>query len=108
MKKYTTLALALALCCSMLVGCGCMNSNAEVTVPTTVAPTAAPTTVPTEAPTTRPATEATVQPTDITGGTSETAGEDGMVDTAPADTAGGADAANGAKNRSGRNMIPMG
>lgn len=65
MKKYTILALTLALCGALLVGCGCMNNNVETTtVPTSMPetrPTTAPTTVPTTAATTAPTTEA---PTD--------------------------------------------
>ena len=71
MKKFAILTLALSLCAAMLVGCGCMNTNADVTtLPTngeTVTPTARPTTAPTTAPTTMPTTASTEAPTDTTG-----------------------------------------
>jgi len=71
MKKFAIFTLVLALGAAMLTGCGCMNTNADVTtLPTngeTVTPsrpTSAPTTMPTTAPTTEAATEGT---TDTTG-----------------------------------------
>lgn len=80
MKRYAILTLALAICGAMLVGCGCMNSGADVTtLPTNgetsmpaTRPTTAPTTMPTTAPATMPTTlpetqETEVSPTDTTG-----------------------------------------
>lgn len=74
MKKFVIFALTLALGASLLVGCGCMNTNADVTtLPTngeTSEPTratTAPTTMPTTAPTTEATTEASSDPTDTTG-----------------------------------------
>jgi len=115
MKKYMILALSLILSCAMLVGCGCMSNEAEVTTRPTVTPTARPTTAPTtqattestQAPSTAPSSEATTDATNSTamnGETSETAGENGIVDTEPTDK--GSDS-NG-KSRSGMNMPPMG
>ena len=64
MRKFTVLALTMALCASLLVGCGC-SSNMGVTTNPTTAPTAAPTTVPTTVPPTTeaPTTEVTTLPT---------------------------------------------
>ena len=59
MKKYTILALALALCITGLTGCRRNKRLADGTIPTTVAttaPTTHPTTMPTTVPTTVPAT----------------------------------------------------
>ncbi len=73
MKKFAILTLALSLSAAMLMGCGCMNTNAEVTtLPTngeTATPTARPTTAPTTMPTTVPHTTEThaTSPTDTTG-----------------------------------------
>ncbi len=72
MKKFAIFTLALSIAASMLVGCGCMNTDERVpTLPTngeTATPstqvTTAPTTMPTTAVTTEPATHA---PTDTTG-----------------------------------------
>lgn len=107
MKKYTFLALTLVLCGAMLVGCGCMNSNAEMTTapttkPTTV-PTTAATTEATSAPTTMPETESTA----LDGETHETAGQDGIVDTEPSGT-GTAGQDGNAKSRSSRRIPSMG
>lgn len=68
MKKYTILALTLALCGALLVGCGCTNTDVKDTSAPTSRPTTAPTTMPTTAPTTMPSTA----PTSETG-----AGENG-------------------------------
>ena len=58
MKKYTILALALALCITGLTGCRRNKRMADGTIPTTMA-TIAPTTMPTTVPTTVPATRET-------------------------------------------------
>lgn len=107
MRKYTILALALALCGAMLVGCGCMNSGAEMTTaPTTASTTTAPTTsAPTTQATTMPTTMPETESTAMDGNTHETAGEDGIVDTEPSETGGGA---GNAKSRSTHRMPPMG
>ena len=93
MKKFIAPALALILCASLLVGCGCSGNVAMTTEPTTV-PTTAPTTAPTTEPTTAPTTEATTHPTaapdtgptettgimdDITGTDGNTDGGDGTI-----------------------------
>ena len=62
MKKYTILALALALCITGLTGCRRNKRMADGTIPTTmatIAPTTHPTTMPTTVPTTVPATRET-------------------------------------------------
>lgn len=106
MKKYTILALTLALCGAMLVGCGCMNNDAEVTtVPTTTAPATVPTTAATTVPTTVPTTMPETEPTAMDGSTNETAGEDGIVDTDPTSDTG---VEGNAKTRSNRRVPPMG
>lgn len=106
MKKYTLLALTLALCGAMLVGCGCMNSKPQVTtVPTTMPPTIAPTTAATTEATTVPTTMPETEPTAMDGSTNETAGENGIVDTEPSGTAG---QEGNAKTRSSRRIPPMG
>ena len=66
MRKFTVLALTMALCASLLVGCGC-SSNMDVTTDPTTAPTAVPTTVPTTVPpaTVAPTTEVTTLPTTV-------------------------------------------
>lgn len=95
MKKFAILTMALSLAAAMLVGCGCMNTNVDVTtLPTngeTVTPTTHVTTAPTTMPTTVPHTTEThaTAPTDTTG-TLEGAMDDivgGTTDntTAPAD-----------------------
>lgn len=59
MKKYTILALALALCITGLTGCRRNKQMADGTIPTTAvtsAPTTHPTTMPTTVPTTVPTT----------------------------------------------------
>ena len=66
MKKFVILSLALALSAYMLTGCGCMNTNADVTTLPTNGETSAPTTRPTTQPTTEPTTMATTQPTETT------------------------------------------
>ncbi len=102
MKKYTILALALALCGSLLVGCGCSNSGSDMTtVPPTKAPTTAPTTAATTAPTTMPQTE----PTAMDGNTNETAGDNGLVTTDPSETTGIGD---NARSRSNQQIPPIG
>jgi len=87
MKKYCTLAIALSLCGMMLVGCGCSNSAVNTTTPVTVMPTiretTAPTTASTTEPTTMPDTQPATNPTDMYGETSETAGENGVVEDTP-------------------------
>ena len=112
MKKFAIFTLTLSLCCALLVGCGCMNSKAEVpTLPTngeagsTTHATQAPTTQPTTIPTTQPssaATDATVQTTGPVDGTMDGAMDEIM--------GGSADDATGitgpARGRSG--MIPRG
>ena len=110
MKKYCILALALALCGAFLVGCGCSNSAANTTVPTTIAlptrETTAPTTAATTEATTMPTTEAATNPTDINGDISETAGENGIVEDST-DNATGGEGMTG-KSRSGHTMNPLG
>ena len=65
MKKFALLTLTLSLCAAMLVGCGCMNTQADVTTLPTNGETSSPTTRPTTAPTTAPTTMPTTQaPTD--------------------------------------------
>ena len=79
MKRYTILALVMALCASLLVGCGCSGNVAVTTTPTT-APTTEATTVPTtEAPTTEATTAPSTEPA-----TKPTA----APDTSPTDTTG--------------------
>lgn len=58
MKKYSILALALVLGCSLLTGCRRGGSNMNTVPPTTQAATQAPTILPTM-PTTTPPTTAT-------------------------------------------------
>lgn len=58
MKKFILLALALAACCAVLVGCGCMNTDADVTT----LPTNGETSTPPTRPSTVPTTEATTMP----------------------------------------------
>ena len=81
MKKYSILALALALCLTGLTGCRRNKGLADGTIPSTTAATAAtthPTTTPTTAATTIPATTEMIAP-DATMDTQE-----GMTDaTAP-------------------------
>lgn len=76
MKKFAFFTMALALAASMLVGCGCMNTDENVTTLPTNGETSAPptraTTAPTTMPTTVPATteaptEESSDPTDTTG-----------------------------------------
>ena len=72
MKKIAILALVICLGAFMLVGCGCMNTKADVpTLPTngeSSEPSRPETTVPsTAAPTTMPTTAATEAPTESTG-----------------------------------------
>ena len=120
MKKYLAFAFALSICGTLLMGCGCSNSAANTTTPTTIMPptreTAAPTTVPTTMPTTAPATEAT-NPTDMYGDTSETAGENGIVEDTPStqsgesggESGGGSIGGNSGESTEGRsrNRTPM-
>ena len=81
MKKYTILALALALCVTCLSGCRRNKGIADGTIPTT-AMTTAPTTHATTVPTTVPSTTFTTVPAttelrpDVT-----TAPQDNMTDT---------------------------
>ena len=63
MKKYSILALALALCVTGLTGCR-RNTPLATTAPTTM-PTTAATTAPTTHATTEPATRATTEATTI-------------------------------------------
>lgn len=82
MKKFGIITLTLALSAALLVGCGCMNTNADVTtLPTngeTVTPsrpTTAPTTMPTTAATTESTPESTNESTaDTSTGTGESTG----------------------------------
>lgn len=72
MKKIAILTLALCMSAVLLVGCGCMNTKADVpTLPTngeSTAPSRPETTAPsTVAPTTMPTTAATDVPTESTG-----------------------------------------
>ena len=72
MKKFAILTIALCMSAMMLVGCGCMNTKADVpTLPTngeSSEPSRPETTVPsTAAPTTMPTTAATEMPTESTG-----------------------------------------
>ena len=109
MKKFAILTLALALSCVMLVGCGCMNTNADVTtLPTngeTSAPTRAttePTTQATTMPTTQPQTEPSSENgTDTTGG--DTTESTGALEGAMDDIMGGStdDATEGGSGESG-------
>ena len=109
MKKYTILALALALCGVLLVGCGCTN-NVDPTVGTTMLPTNQPTTQPT----TRPATEPTTRPTTApeTGEATDATGDISLMPEGPMDGVAGngsasnsTDATNGARN--GRRRLPV-
>ena len=92
MKRYTTLALVMALCASLLVGCGC-SGNVEVTttptsalttevttVPTTEAPTTEATMAPTTEPVTRPTTAPETGPTGNSGIMDDLPGTDGNMD----------------------------
>ena len=95
MKRYTILALVMALCASLLVGCGCSGNVAVTTAPTaapmteatteatTVPTTEAPTTEVTTAPTTEPSTapSSAPDPTQETGGImDDLPGTDGNMD----------------------------
>ena len=107
MKKFAILTLALCMSAVLLVGCGCMNTKADVpTLPTngeTSAPSRPETTAPsTVAPTTMPTTAATDVPTESTG-TMEGAMDDilgGSTDDATGDT--------GTANRNRGRIIPRG
>ncbi len=73
MKKFSILALALALCAAMFTGCtGTLTdetgNTSDTGSVTTTAPTSKPTTAPTTAPTTVPTTAPTTTPTETTGG----------------------------------------
>ena len=111
MKKFAVLTIALCLSAMMLTGCGCMNTNADVTtLPTngeTASPTAA-TTMPTAPTVTESSSEATVDPT-ISSGNSAATESTGMIEGAMDDIMGGsADDATqptGAGRNRGR-MIP--
>lgn len=110
MKKYSILALALALCGALLVGCGCsMGGNVDTTTVPSSTPaareTTAATTAPTTAATTAPTTQATTNPTDAFGDTSETAGENGVVAPDSTDTTEGT---NNERTRSNHRTPPMG
>ena len=70
MKKYSILALALALCVTGLTGCRRNRPMEPATMPTTMA-TTAPTTIATTAPATAPSTHAATETT-TTPGTGET------------------------------------
>ena len=77
MKKYTILALAMALCITGMTGCRRNKGLADGTIPTTTAattPTTHATTVPTTAATTIPATTE-LRPQDTTSAT-----QDNMTD----------------------------
>ena len=104
MKKYAVLAMALALCCVLLVGCGCTN-NVDPTVATTTLPTNQPITQPT----TRPATEPTTRPTTApeTGEATDATGDTSLMPEGPMDGGAGnsTDATNGARN--GRRKMPV-
>lgn len=66
MKKFAILTIALCMSAIMLVGCGCMNTNAEVTTLPTNGELTKPTTVPSTAPSTEPATMPTTAATENT------------------------------------------
>lgn len=61
MKKFAILTLAFALGASLLAGCGCMNTGADVTTLPTNGETASPATLPATAPTTMPTTVPTTE-----------------------------------------------
>ena len=111
MKKFALLTLSLCLSAALLVGCGCMNTKADVpTLPTngemTTPTTQMPATAPSSAPSTVPTTMATEAPTESTGPV-EGAMDDIMGGST--DDATGNDATeNGNRNRSRGTVIPRG
>ena len=72
MKKFAFLTLTLCLCTVLLVGCGCMNTSADVTTLPTNGELTRPTTAPSTAPSTTAATMPSSAPTQDTGSSAET------------------------------------
>lgn len=110
MKKLLILTMALSICAAMLVGCGCVNTDTNVTtLPTngeTATPstqmTTVPTTAPTTAPTTMPTTEAPTEASSDTTGPVEGAMDDilgGSTDDATTATGAGRSRGNGPSMR---------
>ena len=110
MKKFAILTLALCLSAMMLAGCGCMNTNTDVTtLPTngeSSTPTAA-TTIPTTAPASEPSSEASTDATTDSGnGSTESTGMiEGAMDDIMGGSADDATESTGAGRSRGR-MIP--
>lgn len=111
MKKFAILTLALCLSAMMLAGCGCMNTNADVTTLPTNGESSAPTAA-TTMPTTAPSTESTSEaPTDATmdSGSTDITESTGMIEGAMDDIMGGsaddATESTGAGRSRGR-MVP--
>lgn len=76
MKKFAILTIALCLSAIVLVGCGCMNTNADVTTLPTNGEMTKPTTAPSTQPSTAPSTAATTEPATMPStGASETPSE---------------------------------
>lgn len=111
MKKLALLTLSLCMCAVMLVGCGCMNTNADVTtLPTNgelTRPSTAPSTVPTTAATTTP-TSAPTEDTATTGETGAVMDTTGPVEGAVDDILGSSTADTSGANGTGRSrgMMP--
>ena len=120
MKKFAILTIALCLSAMILVGCGCMNTNADVTT----LPTNGEMTKPTTAPSTAPSTEATTMPTTMpttaatedtgstgdTGATSESTGpmEGAMDDILGGSTDDATDSSGAGRSRSRGSINPRG
>lgn len=112
MKKFAIFTLVLVLGASMLVGCGCMNTNADVTtLPTngeTVTPTTRPTTAPTTEATTMPTTAATTESTTDTAPDTTGALEGAMDDIAGGSTDDATQPAEAGRSRRSGNGPRMG
>ncbi len=116
MKKFAILTIALCLSAVLLVGCGCMNTNADVpTLPTNgemSKPTTAPSTAPSTEATTMPTTAAT-EDTGSTGDTGATSESTGPMEGAMDDILGGStddatDSSGAGRSRSRGSITPRG
>jgi hypothetical protein len=112
MKKFAIFTVALSLAASMLVGCGCMNTEEKVPTLPTNGETASPSTQATTTPTTMPTTAATTEAaTDSTTGTAnDTTGPmEGAMDDIMGGSADDATTATdgGNMNRSRGRRMPM-
>lgn len=114
MKKFAILTIALCFSALLLVGCGCMNTNADVTT----LPTNGEMTKPTTAPSTAPSTEATTMPTTMpttaatedTGTASESTGplEGAMDDIMGGSTDDATNATDAGRSRNRGTIMPRG